>query len=175
MSKLENEFYKRFNNQKLSGDDFDADGLWDDISNDLSSIPSAGSTSSFWNLKWIGLGLGTIVFLGLIGFAFRQTNTPTSNQSTVENLESDNTIVEQRPENSLEYESTKDIALPSNRNQVELSQNETLNEKIRVVSTEALVRSSKEGKIKRVTHVSPMKKSEKTEESKGDNLSLIHI
>ncbi len=72
MSYLENEFNKRFGNQKLSDDDFDEDGLWDDISEDLDNDPVSGSTGSLFGRKWFSILATLLVFGGLIGFAYWQ-------------------------------------------------------------------------------------------------------
>ncbi len=48
MEHLEQEFNKRFKDQELSQDGFDANGLWDDISDDLDQNVAAGSASHYW-------------------------------------------------------------------------------------------------------------------------------
>jgi len=59
---MENEYNKRFKNKEMSNDDFDVEGLWDDIANELDTNPS--NTLVF---PWRKLGLGLILLLGLCG------------------------------------------------------------------------------------------------------------
>ena len=61
MKKIDQEYNKRFTNQELPNEGFDVDGLWDDISKGLETIPS-NSTKVWWNRKWL---LGS-VFVCLI-------------------------------------------------------------------------------------------------------------
>lgn len=77
MSNLENEYQKRFSNKKLSGDDFDADGLWNDISNDLDN-GTFPKNDSFWRFKWIFSFGAVLVIVGMIGFAFWKKNKTTA-------------------------------------------------------------------------------------------------
>ena len=68
MEHLENEFTKRFKNKHLSSDGFDADGLWDDIANDLTDDPIAvvATTGLPW-FKVASVIIG-ILLLALIGY-----------------------------------------------------------------------------------------------------------
>ena len=102
MSFLENEFQKRFNNQKLSGDDLDSDGLWDEIANDLETAP-AGKANSFWDLKWASIFGFVLLMIGVIGFAYWQmsdTNSIVENHETakIESTDKRNIEITQTPE-----------------------------------------------------------------------------
>ena len=65
MNPLEEEYKNRFKNEQMSSDDFDAEGLWDNISEELKVEPSS-EAKPIW---WIFLsGAAMLVFLGLLIF-----------------------------------------------------------------------------------------------------------
>ena len=59
---MENEYNKRFKNKEMSNDDFDVDGLWDDIADELDA-PSDDTPIS----PWLKLGGGLVLLLVLAG------------------------------------------------------------------------------------------------------------
>jgi hypothetical protein len=65
MNPLEEEYKNRFKNEQMSSDGFDAEGLWDNISEELKVEPSS-EAKPIW---WIFLsGAAMLVFLGLLIF-----------------------------------------------------------------------------------------------------------
>ena len=65
MNPLEEEYKNRFKNEQMSSDGFDAEGLWDNISEELKLEPSS-EAKPIW---WIFLsGAAMLVFLGLLIF-----------------------------------------------------------------------------------------------------------
>jgi len=78
---MENEYNKRFKNKEMSNDDFDVEGLWDDIAEELDETDPIAP-----NFPWSKLGgslflLLTLAVIGFIGFDFSsnpllEENTP---------------------------------------------------------------------------------------------------
>ena len=68
MKKIEKEYNKRFSDQQIPNGDFDVDGLWDAVSNNLDVVApmTATSAAAVWSAKWIW----ALVFSGILGTAF---------------------------------------------------------------------------------------------------------
>ena len=66
MSHIDKEFNKRFNNQQLSNDDFDKEGLWNAVAEDLANeVPSA---HPFLNKQWLTKGIVSLIIVaGVLG------------------------------------------------------------------------------------------------------------
>ena len=62
MKYIDNEYNKRFGNQKMPNDDFDAEGLWNAISNDLEREQSE-RRGYIYRKRWM-IGIVLIIFLG---------------------------------------------------------------------------------------------------------------
>lgn len=73
MKNLENEYNKRFKNQKMDLSDFDVDGLWDSISEELDqTTPPKSPNKNYWNL----LGVTTLLIAIAFGiYQFRLSDT----------------------------------------------------------------------------------------------------
>jgi hypothetical protein len=62
---MENEYNKRFKNKEMSNDNFDVEGLWDNIADELNTTPPI---ASFFTWKKLGGGLFLLLALAVIGF-----------------------------------------------------------------------------------------------------------
>ena len=87
---MENEYNKRFKNKEMSNDDFDVEGLWGDITEELDE-KSGGLSASSWNK--LGGALFILLILSGIGFAilnsdssnYLETNKPVADSQKIEN------------------------------------------------------------------------------------------
>ena len=87
MKNMENEYKKRFKNQKMDNSDFDVDGLWDAIADDLDGettppTPPKGNDPLF---KYLGFGLAILLLTGL-GFTYLSKTDTTRRLATKENI-----------------------------------------------------------------------------------------
>ncbi len=73
MKHIENELKKRFSNQELANDNFDTDGLWDSISNELDTIPPPSNGFSGFQ-KWIAGSGFLLLLVVLLGFVYFKSN-----------------------------------------------------------------------------------------------------
>jgi len=86
MAHIDNEFNKRFSNQQLPNDDFDAEGLWDAISEDLDSVETDPGGYVFMN-KWL---LGVLILLivgGVVGLIYLKSDSILMAQKTENNAD----------------------------------------------------------------------------------------
>lgn len=108
MGYLENEFNKRFKDQELPNDQFDADGLWDDIATDLDdAVPPSGPI--FFSPKNLGfLFLFALSITALVYF-YNQSN-PQNNLDSISTNNSNTTTIDdnQTTSNSLSDLSVND-------------------------------------------------------------------
>lgn len=108
MSDIEKEFNERFKNQELSNDDFDSEGLWDDITNDLDNV-STGTKPFILKNKWFGGMFLLLVIGGVLGVWYLQSEEVLS-QKEVNNsaVTSNNKIEINQNEESSFSQSTRD-------------------------------------------------------------------
>jgi len=106
MAHIDNEFNKRFSNQQLPNDDFDAEGLWDSISEDLDNGQAVPSDGSIFTGRWIAGSIMLLFILGILGIIYWKSVNPVITQNAdnqVDNIiqtDSNNTII--APSNSKE-------------------------------------------------------------------------
>ena len=81
---MENEYKKRFKNQKMDNSDFDVDGLWDAIVDDLDgkTTPPKGKSPLF---KYLGFGLALLLLVGL-GWSYLAQSDSTQRLATKTNV-----------------------------------------------------------------------------------------
>lgn len=79
MKNIENEYNKRFKNQKMDNSDFDTDGLWDAISKDLPAAPTPPKNRVF--LKYLGFGL-VIILISFSSLYFLSQGSSTQGLAT---------------------------------------------------------------------------------------------
>lgn len=85
MAHIDNEFNKRFGNQQLPNDDFDTEGLWDAISEDLDDEQAAPGGDIFPQ-KWI-LGLSVFLIIGgILGIIYFKSNNDVITQKAENHL-----------------------------------------------------------------------------------------
>ncbi len=115
MAHIDNEFNKRFGNQQLPNDDFDTEGLWDAISDDL----DAGEATPGGDIlpkKWI-FGLSVLLIVsGILGIIYFKSNNDVITQKTENHLSQN---IENTPQNDAVVSpsnSEKDIPLNIQKN-----------------------------------------------------------
>lgn len=103
MKKIEKEYNKRFSNQQLPSSDFDIDGLWDSISDNLDAVPPH-TPSAWWSSKWI-LGL---IFVGAFSAALVCYHFNVENKFYANNIDKKEVIVENKInfQENFEYNNT---------------------------------------------------------------------
>lgn len=86
MAHIDNEFNKRFSNQQLLDDGFDAEGLWNAISEDLDSEQTAPNPSFLTKKRMLGLLL-LLLIGGLSGVIYFESDNTAITQNTANNID----------------------------------------------------------------------------------------
>ncbi|MFK7806411.1 MAG: hypothetical protein AB8F74_01295 [Saprospiraceae bacterium] len=112
MSDLENLYNKRFKDKELPNDDFDVDGLWDAVAEDLDQKEDdKPKASSFRKFGLIAIGL--LLALGLSYFSFENEEELVKNLTITEN---DQTALENKDLKTATSENTEQLGFSGNNN-----------------------------------------------------------
>jgi len=137
MAHIDNEFNKRFGNQQLPNDDFDTEGLWDAISDDLGNVQAAPD-GYFLGGKWI-IGLSLLLVIGgIIGMIY---------------LTSDDTVITQKIENNIDNNTPNTIQNDAMITPSNSKENTSLNIQTNSESLNTTSIISQENESKAASHV----------------------
>lgn len=114
---MEQEYNKRFKNQELSNEDFDVDGLWADIKEELDEKKKKRPFLIWW--KW-GLGLVLLLAFGFLFFfqnepaPIGKNENPPKNASTNQNVEKSSNLDNAKPKSIRKEKSNSNLANQNN-------------------------------------------------------------